>query len=415
MLTFTSLIKTYVRRSVREFSIMMQILWLEKVMSKKLKLLADENMPLVEKLFGEFADISRKPGRQIQADDLKGVDILLVRSVTQVDSALLAQADQLGFVGTATIGTDHIDQRLLAERRIVFASAPGCNAEAVVDYVLSGIWNHCRDHQLDPGNLTYGVIGCGNVGGRLVERLERLGVTVLQSDPPKAERESRFIDTPLDRLLSQADVICCHTPLTLDGVNATYHLLSADNLARLKPGALLINAGRGPTIDNKALLKRLTDGADICCILDVWELEPEVDAALADRAYIATPHIAGHSLDGKIRGTWMLYQALKSYFGITDSQSDLQLVDILPDAPVSALRSGRSVDPLSLMQLVYDQWRDDRAFRASLDSDLARQKQNFDLLRKNYPLRREYRTLKVSGLESAQQQLLGAIGFNVGL
>lgn len=373
-----------------------------------LKLVADENMPAVERLFGNIADITRLPGRSIKPDNLHDTDILLVRSITGVNTDLLSQAGSLKFVGTATIGMDHLDKGLLRERGIYFSNSPGCNAEAVVDYTLSGIYNDCRYRKRDLMSLRVGVVGCGSVGGRLLQRLNALGVSTLACDPLRAD-EQGFDHCDIDKLITDADIICLHTPLTHEGSNPSYHLLNASRLGDLKRDALLVNAGRGAVIDNAALLHVSQEREDLSLILDVWEHEPQVSLELAHRAYIATPHIAGYSLDGKLRGSWMLYQQLCAQLGI---ECTISLAEILPPAAISAVRVADTADPLSLMQLVYDQWADDRRFRESLVRNVDLQKINFDQLRKTYPERREFSSLAVCSEANDSTGVFSALGFD---
>jgi len=376
-----------------------------------LNLVADENMPAVEALFGDFAKITRLPGRQMCAGDLQQADILLVRSITEVNSQLLSQAQQLKFVGTATIGIDHLDTRELERRKISYTNAPGCNADAVVDYTLSGIYKDAqvRGHQI--GDLQIAVVGCGQVGSRLLSRLRALGHDPLCCDPPRAE-EPGFFHTPIDEVVRQADIICLHTPLTKEGADASRHLLNEDRLRALKQGALLLNAGRGAVIDNSALLQVASERPDLVLILDVWEHEPSVDLELAQRCFIATPHIAGHSIDGKLRGTWMLYQQVCQRFEI---EQKIALDDILPAPRILGVTLAPEAEPHRLLQLVYDQWADDRRFRASLVADAMQQRANFDQLRKNYPYRREFAALHINVASTAQQRELSAMSFKAEL
>ncbi len=248
--------------------------------NRKLKIVADENMPQVEAIFSRFGQVTLLPGRELSADDLKETDVLLVRSITQVNSDLLV-GTPVQFVGTATIGTDHIDQTYLQNHEIAFSNAPGCNADAVVEYVLSSLFLVAEHQSFEPKDRTFGIIGVGNVGGRLQRRLQALGYNVLLNDPPRAEQEDGFVG--LAEILTKADVICVHTPLTKEGEHLTHHLLGEDELGRLKQDAIIINAGRGPVIDNQALLDMGKLRPDLTFILDVWEHEPRVSAALAER------------------------------------------------------------------------------------------------------------------------------------
>lgn len=369
-----------------------------------MKILADENMTLVAEIFSEFGEVSLCPGRNMGPEQLKDIDLLLVRSITQVNEALLA-GSPVKFVGTATIGTDHIDEAYLAQQNIGFSNAPGCNAEAVVDYVLSAIYHMAAEKGFNPEDLTYGIVGVGNVGRRLQTRLERCGFKVLLNDPPRAENEAGF--SSLNTVLEEADFICLHTPLSHEGTCPTYHLLGEEELKRLKPDAVLLNAGRGPVIDNQALLKVGKQRSDLSFVMDVWEHEPQVCAELAQRCSLVSPHIAGYSLEGKVRGTFMLYQAYCEFIG---QQVEKTLGDFLPEASLRELEQ-QDHSPLQLMQRVYDIKTDDKLLRATLNMEPETQKTAFDDLRKKYRVRREFSSLTV--LKPKQPKLMSAVGFQL--
>ncbi|MGB0733654.1 MAG: 4-phosphoerythronate dehydrogenase, partial [Pontibacterium sp.] len=315
-----------------------------------MKIIADENMPFVRELFSSMGHIQMRPGREICAADVADADILLVRSVTTVDESLLSKS-QLKFVGTATIGTDHIDKDYLDSIGIPFSNAAGCNADAVVDYVLASIFSLAQESQFNPFDKVWGIVGVGNVGGRLADRLAAAGVKVLLNDPPRAEADVTFQAqaVELDDLLANADIICCHTPLVKGGDHPTRHLLSAKNLGLLKQGAVLVNAGRGDVIDNQALLDLTLKRADVCLILDVWEGEPAPLEALAKKAFIATPHIAGYSLDGKARGTFMLYQACCQALGLS---CEYDMAALLLEPNISEVELTASVSQPELSTLI---------------------------------------------------------------
>ncbi len=377
-----------------------------------LHIVVDENIPAVETLFGGFGSICRLPGRHLKREDVAAADVLLVRSISQVNEALLAGSN-VKFVGTATIGTDHIDQAYLQQQGISFSSAPGCNADAVVEYVISCLYMLAAEQGFELLDKTVGIIGVGNVGGRLQRRLRGMGIHVLINDPPRAAREAGSAEpfTVLEDLLADADIVCCHTPLTTTGEFPSKHLLNKDNLNRLRPGAVLLNAGRGPVINNQDLLNWHRLREDVTLILDVWEHEPAVDAELAARVRIGTPHIAGYSLEGKVRGTFMLYEAFCQAQGIPPI---LTLDDCLPPAELTDLTINDTADVRQAIDAVYHPAADDRRFRDSLQ-DTAQQPQNFDRLRKEYPVRREFASLTlhdVSGV-SAQGRLLKALGFKL--
>uniref|UniRef100_A0A486XU01 Erythronate-4-phosphate dehydrogenase n=1 Tax=Rheinheimera sp. BAL341 TaxID=1708203 RepID=A0A486XU01_9GAMM len=371
-----------------------------------MKIYADENMPLVQAFFAPLGDVSLFNGRNVTAAQLADADILLVRSVTQVDDALLASNQKLKFVGTATIGTDHIDLGYLASRDIAFTSAPGCNAQSVVEYVLSSLWLLAEKYQWQLSEKVVGVVGVGSIGSILVQALQVLGIKVLQCDPLRAEREPQFEHTEFISVCQQADIMSFHTPLHVDGRYPTKHLLNKETLALLQPHCALINASRGAVIDNAALLR------DLSCavqrrpvVLDVWEHEPDILNALLPFVDIATAHIAGHSIEGKARGTEMLYQQCCR---VLQQPATTALASLLPRPAMEKLQISPNFglpDVQNLARLLYDVRRDDALLRNYLHSH------GFDWLRKNYPPRREFSSLQLSG--SLIPAYLPQLGFNL--
>ncbi|MEQ6887896.1 4-phosphoerythronate dehydrogenase PdxB [Halomonas sp. CS7] len=388
-----------------------------------MKIVVDANVPAAEACFGALGEVVRVPGREIVPATLASADALVVRSITRVDAALIDEAKAMGsplrFVGTCTIGTDHVDQQALADQDIAFASAPGCNAEAVVDYVLASLSTLAERHDFRLAERRVGIVGVGNVGGRLLGRLTAMGIDCLACDPPRVEAESieaegltGFYD--LDTLIDECDVLCLHTPLVSEGPHVTHHLLDAQRLAALAPGTLLLNAGRGDCVDGRALRQRLAGQGDITAVLDVWEHEPAIDAALADLAEIATPHIAGYSLDGKLRGTHHIYRALAHHVGLP---ARLTMDDLAPAPPVARLALEAGLSPEEALRLclraVYDSRRDhDSLHREARRQGMAK---GFDGCRARYPLRREVASLEVALGEGARElrPLLAGAGFRI--
>ncbi|WP_339414096.1 4-phosphoerythronate dehydrogenase PdxB [Pseudomonas sp. EA_35y_Pfl2_R5] len=376
-----------------------------------MRIVADENIPLLDEFFAGFGEVRRLPGRSIDATAVADADLLLVRSVTQVNRMLL-EGSAVKFVGTCTIGTDHLDLDYFQQAGITWASAPGCNARGVVDYVLGSLLVLAEQQGVDLASRTYGVIGAGQVGSRLLKVLRGLGWRVLVCDPPRQAAEGGdFVS--LQQVLEQCDVISLHTPLERIGEHATHHLFDAARLAALTPGSWLINASRGAVVDNQALLELLPQRSDLQVVLDVWEGEPLVDVDLAALCRIATPHIAGYSLDGKLRGTAQIYQALCQHLGVAPS---VELEQLMPAAWLSELIIDACANPAwalaSICRAVYDPRRDDADFRRSLQGDAATRRAAFDGLRKHYPMRREIDGLKVcvKGEAPALLSLVQALG-----
>lgn len=374
-------------------------------------IVADENIPLLDAFFAGFGEIRRVSGRSIDRATVEQADVLLVRSVTNVNRALLV-GSKVRFVGTCTIGTDHLDLEYFNEAGITWSSAPGCNARGVVDYVLGSLMTLAEIEGVDLTQRTYGVVGAGEVGGRLINVLKGLGWNVKVCDPPRQAAEGGDY-VSLEQIIGQCDVISLHTPLTRSGNSATWHLFDQQRLQQLKPGAWLINAARGPVVDNAALREVLLEREDLQAVLDVWEAEPEVDVALAELCVLATPHIAGYSLDGKQRGTAQIYQA---YCEFIDQPASIQLNDLLPAPWLSQVTLHTDSDPAWALAMlcrgVYDPRRDDADFRRSLVGNVAEQRAAFDVLRKQYPVRREIEGLKVriEGHSPTLRQIVTALG-----
>lgn len=374
-------------------------------------IVADENIPLVDAFFAEFGEIRRLPGRQITRADVHDADVLLVRSVTKVDRDLL-EGSAVRFVGTCTIGTDHLALDYFHQEGIQWSSAPGCNARGVVDYVLGSLLTLAEIEGADLNQRTYGVVGAGEVGGRLVNVLKGLGFNVLVCDPPRQAAEGGDY-VSLEQIIERCDVISLHTPLDKSAENATWHLLDQQRLNQLKHGTWLINASRGPVIDNNALREVLTQREDLQAVLDVWEAEPQVDVELADLCVLATPHIAGYSLDGKQRGTAQIYQAFCDFLG---QEAVIKLADLLPAPWLAKLELSADSDPAwalaTVCRGVYDPRRDDADFRRSLVGTVQEQKLAFDALRKHYPVRREIEGLQVriEGESQGLTQMVKALG-----
>ncbi len=371
-----------------------------------MKILVDENMPYARELFSRLGEVSAVPGRPIPLDALNDADALMVRSVTKVNEALLS-GKKVRFVGTATAGTDHVDDAWLAQAGIGFSGAPGCNAIAVVEYVFSALLMLAERDGFALRDRTVGIVGVGNVGSRLQARLDALGVRTLLCDPPRKDAGDAGDFRTLDELVREADVLTFHTPLYKDGPYRTWHLADEALIGALKPGAILINACRGPVVDNAALLARLQSGQHLSTVLDVWEPEPDLNVALLENVDIGTAHIAGYTLEGKARGTTQVFEAFSEFLG---TPHQVALDTLLPAPEVSRLALHGKLDESTLkrlVHLVYDVRRDDALLR-----HVAGQPGEFDKLRKHYRERREWSSLYVLCDDAATATLLQQLGFN---
>ncbi len=332
----------------------------------KLQIVADAYIPYLEPL-AQIADVKVLAPEDITRDVVADADALLVRTRTRCDEALLG-GSRVRFVGTATIGHDHIDLDWCRRAGIVATNAPGCNAPAVAQYVFSSLM-HLANRQLR--RLTIGIVGVGHVGS-IVERWARaLHMRVMRCDPPRQRAEGGDDWYTLEQLAERADVITFHTPLTREGEDATYHLADERFFGALRRGPIVINAARGPVADTTAWLEAIQAGVVGKSVVDCWEGEPHIDMRLLELADIATPHIAGYSLEGKQRATYMVVQRLCETFGLPMLDLGFEPAPV-PDAisPVEALRG-------------YNPMIDMEALRAYPD--------DFENLRNNYPLRHELR------------------------
>lgn len=380
-------------------------------------IVADENIPLLDAFFGDMGEIRRVSGRTMSAEDVRDADVLLVRSVTRVNHTLLENS-RVRFVGTATIGTDHIDLAWLKEKGIHFSAAPGCNANSVAEYVLSVLSLYAERCALgDWSQLSVGIVGVGNVGRELAEKLGRLGFNVKLCDPPRAEREHEAADTFVD--LNEAlacDVVSFHTPLTRDGAHPTYHMIGARELAGLSAEQLLINAGRGEVIDGAALLERLNQANAPLVALDVWEQEPKISPELVNKVWLATPHIGGYSLEGKVQGTEMIYRAMSRFMGLPMRK---QAGQFLPEPALSKVSFTSAADECAAIRIAlracYDPRQDDARLRHAMKAPTDERGAAFDRLRRDYPVRRECSSLKVQlkGTSKSLQDSFRAIGFKL--
>ncbi len=379
-----------------------------------MKIIADENIPCVEQAFASLGEVSLLPGRGMQPEQVRDADILLVRSVTAVDQRLL-EGSSVRFVGSATIGFDHVDRAYLQQQGIGFATAPGCNAVSAAEYVVAALLVMAQRKDFDLKDKTVGIIGCGNVGSRVRSKLAVLGMRCVVNDPPLQAQGGHDDFVSLDEVL-QADVITVHVPYIRDGLYPTHHLIDALEMQKLQPDALFINTSRGAVTDNRALNNLLAERNDLSVVLDVWEGEPAINTELLERVDLGTPHIAGYSLDGKLRGTEMIYQAACEYFG---QPGQWRAADNLPEGAV--IEPGETEDVSVVVQLrtavsgCYDICADDARLRDMLALPADEQPAYFDRLRKEYPVRREFSETRVIVNDASNEceQALRGLGFAV--
>ncbi len=323
-----------------------------------MKVIIDHKIPYIKEAIERIADdVVYLPGNAFTKENVKDADALIVRTRTKCNRDLL-EGSQVKFIATATIGYDHIDTEYCREAGITWTNCPGCNASSVEQYIHSVLLLLKEKKGLDLKNATIGVVGVGHVGSRVARMARELGMKVLLNDPPRAEQgESGFVD--LTTIARECDVITFHTPLNREGSYRTYHLADEDFLFSLERAPFVINSSRGEVVDTASLLAALAAGKVKAAVIDTWEYEPRISRELMEVAFLATPHIAGYSADGKANATRMSLEALCRFFGI---EAEFNILP--PEGPKG-----------------YDPTRDSEWLKASPEK--------FEWFRGNYPIRRE--------------------------
>lgn len=325
-----------------------------------MKILIDSAIPYIKGVLERYGEVIYKAGSDITASDASSCDALIVRTRTRCDKTLL-DGSKVRFIGTATIGYDHIDLDYCAQNNIKVVTAAGCNAIGVVQYVLRAMEELLKIKPIH----TVGIIGVGNVGGALKQELEKRGYKVLQNDPPRAAVESDFENTPLSKLLNDSDLVTLHTPLD----KTTRGMVSTQFFDNLGSGKFFINASRGEVIDEDALLKAIENKQVINPVIDVWCDEPNINQKLLKKAFISTPHIAGYSEQGKANGSAMMVEAFAQFFDIKE------LLDWYPETVKK--NCNRRVETAN-----YDIFSDSEALKKSV--------KEFEKQRNDYKYRKEF-------------------------
>jgi erythronate-4-phosphate dehydrogenase len=376
------------------------------------KIVADRNIPFIEACVGHLGAVELFDGREITADRVKDADALLVRSVTQVNEALL-KGSAVRFVATATIGFEHIDREYLTGQGIGFSSAPGSNANSVAEYIVAALLEIGDRRRIQLDGSSIGIVGVGNVGSRVAAKCEALDMSVVRNDPPLARQTGDPKYRPMEEVCD-CDFVTLHTTLTQEGQDRTFHLANTAFFDALKPGAVFMNTSRGPVMDTVALKSAVATGKLGAVCLDVWEGEPNIDLHLLGEVDLASPHIAGYSFDGKVAGMVMIYEALCQHF---DLQIKHTLSDFLPEPEVPELRlDNRGPDQEVLKHAVtqvYNILSDDANTRHILTTPESERGAFFDALRKSYPRRREFQntTIHLKAPDRGLSSLFKAIGF----
>lgn len=372
-----------------------------------MRIVADDKIPYLRGVLEPFAHVTYLPGAKIGRSDVHDADALITRTRTRCNADLL-EGTGVRFIASATIGFDHIDTQYCEQRQITWTNAAGCNAGSVNQWVAAALATLARRFRFTLEEKTLGIVGVGHVGSQ-VEALARvLGMRLLRNDPPRMRAEGTGGFVSLEQVLGEADILTLHVPLTPDGLDRTLRLVDVDRLARMKPGAILLNSSRGEVADSAALKEALRSGS-LRAALDVWENEPHIDVALLDGVALATPHIAGYSADGKANGTAMSVQAISRFFqlGLDDWYPASLPAPETPILQMDCRHKTREEVLLDAIQATYDIEADDGRLRKSVET--------FEAQRGNYPVRREFFAYRVQTMNASDSTLsaLRSLGFQL--
>jgi erythronate-4-phosphate dehydrogenase len=378
-----------------------------------LNIVVNKNTPSVIEVFSHLGSVTALETVDVTREAVRNADILVVRSETKVNRDLL-EGSSVRFVGTVTIGTDHVDEAYLASKGITFASAPGSNSNSVAEYLAAALLTWSRRMGESLHGKTIGIVGVGNVGSKVLRVVKALGMKPLLNDPPLARTTGDAKYRPLDELM-QADFVTVHVPLTKSGEDATYHLFDEARIGKMKHGSVLMNASRGAVVDGKALSHALASKHLSTAFLDVWEGEPAIDTQLLSQVMIGTPHIAGYSLDGKLNACRMVYEAACNF---VNAFSEWKV-----NTAMTPPESARIVVPKQLttedelvsfaVREAYNIESDDAALRKLLEMEESRHGKYFMQLRAEYRIRREFfnRVVILTREQAGCSSALRSLGF----
>ncbi|MCJ7447067.1 MAG: 4-phosphoerythronate dehydrogenase PdxB [Bacteroidales bacterium] len=373
-----------------------------------ISIIADDKIPFLKGILEPFARITYLPGKNIVNEILKDADALLIRTRTKCTESLL-KGSGVRFIGTATIGFDHIDIQFCRKHKIKWTNAPGCNSSSVQQYMAAALLKTAAEVGFSLKDKSIGIVGVGNVGKKVENFARIVGMNVLLNDPPRARKEGDKTFVKLNTLLKESDIVTLHVPLNIVGDDKTYNLFNEKIFKRMKKGAWLFNASRGEVVETSALKSVLLSGKLGGAVIDVWENEPDIDLELMGKVFLATPHIAGYSTDGKANGTSMIVNALSRYFNFPLKGWFPENIPP-PASPVIKLDGkGKSDEDIirEAVNLTYDIETDNFNLRSS--------PYDFENQRGDYPLRREFHayTAKLKGGSKIAVKMLKDLGFRV--
>lgn len=359
----------------------------------KIKIIADDKIPFLKGVFEPVADIDYYSGKEINCEIVKNADALITRTRTKCNEELL-DGSSIKLITTATIGYDHIDTKYCEENNIKWFNAPGCNSGSVKQYITSALFTIAEKEKFNLADKTIGIVGVGNVGSKIQNVAEALGMKILLNDPPRERKEGGKNFCSLDKIKNESDIITFHVPLNKNGIDKTYQLADDLFFDQLKKKPIIVNSSRGEVVKTSSLKNAIKEGKISNVILDVWENEPEIDLELLDIVDIATPHIAGYSADGKANGTSVCVNAINEYFnlGLTKNWFP-ENVPIAKNGNEISVNTKNKSEQNIFADIIFSTYKileDDMRLRIS--------PQTFEKQRGDYPIRREFQNYIVKNI-----------------
>ncbi len=371
-----------------------------------MKIVADDKIPFLKGVFEPFAEVVYHPGSEITNAMLRDANALLVRSITPCNENLL-KGSTVRLIASATIGDDHIDKEYCHRAGVRWTTAKGCNAEAVNQYILATLLTLAQRKGMTLKGKSLGIIGVGSIGTKVYKTADCLGMNTLLNDPPREMLENATVFVHLDELMQEADIISLHVPLTMKGQHKTHHLIGRDLLNRLDKPIMLINTSRGSVLETNAVKDSVKAGMIEGLVLDVYENEPFPDLELIQMADIATPHVAGYSMEGKIMGSTMTVRAVSNYFNLGINDWKPIVNRDVKGLTVKCTASGDQKVIYDLMKKIYDVEHDSDALKQSPD--------RFEMLRREYRFRDENSNYRLQADNCDQKVIdcLVGLGFQI--
>lgn len=373
-----------------------------------MKIIIDNKIPYIQGVLEPYAEVLYLAGNETTPEIAKDADAIITRTRTKCNQHLL-EGSSVKMIATATIGFDHIDSDYCQKNNIEWTNAPGCNSWSVAQYIMAALHTLAEKKQLKLDEYTIGVVGAGNVGSKVARLCEIIGMKVLINDPPRQRKEGNDGFVSIEEIQEKADIITFHTPLSREGNDKTYHIVSSEFINKCKKGLIFINSSRGEVMETGSILKSFNSEQISEAIIDCWENEPEINLELLAKAFIATPHIAGYSKDGKANGTSMSIQAISRKFKLGMDNWQCENVELPESTIIEIDGTGKKMQQI-LTEVILTTYRIEEDSRR-----LKKSPQTFEKQRGDYPVRREFPvySIKSKGVEQCTLTVLKELGFQL--